>query len=59
LSDRTIRINKNLSFWISCIISDISHRQLNEKNLRWELALAELRRTQAQLVETEQNGEKD
>ncbi|YAF97100.1 MAG: HAMP domain-containing protein [Nodularia sp. CChRGM 3473] len=33
-------------------------RELNEKNLSLELALEELRCTQAQLVETEQNGEK-
>ncbi len=34
-------------------------RELNEKNLSLELALEELRRTQAQLIKTEQNGEKN
>lgn len=34
-------------------------RELKEKNLSLELALNELRRTQAQLIETEQNGEKN
>ncbi|MBD2693379.1 HAMP domain-containing protein [Anabaena catenula] len=32
-------------------------RELNEKNLSLELTLEKLRRTQAQLIETEQNGE--
>jgi methyl-accepting chemotaxis protein len=52
--------NEQLEVYSQVLEQKVRERtqELNEKNLSLELALEELRRTQAQLIETEQNGEK-
>ncbi|GAX37727.1 HAMP domain-containing protein [Nodularia sp. NIES-3585] len=53
--------NEQLEVYSQVLEEKVRERtqELNEKNLSLELALDELRRTQAQLVETEQKGEKN
>ncbi|MBD2296780.1 HAMP domain-containing protein [Anabaena sphaerica FACHB-251] len=51
--------NEQLEIYSQILEEKVRERtlELNEKNLSLELTLEELRRTQAQLIETEQNGE--